>query len=159
MFRPVKATVKLRKTACKGRESGLPALHLKCTLAWNSNKLLLQIQNKHEFFKKGREIFFCSFLSPPPVTQVMKRSLFLWVCKAYRSQSYVIYIAECSANPVQPQSCLAQGWGSGNWKPDTEGIPNTILKLKTALSAWHVLHESQGLYSFMLSDFLALYCW
>lgn len=91
--------------------------------------------------------------------QVMKWSLFLWVCKACRSQSCVIYIAECSANPVRPQSCLAQGRGSGNWKPDTEGIPNTVLKLKTALSAWHVLHESQGLYSFTLSDFSALYCW
>lgn len=107
--------------------------------------------------KRG-EGFLCSF-PLLPVTQVMKWSLFLWVCKAYRSQNYVIYIAECSANPVQPQSCLARGWGSGNWKPDTEGIPNTDPKLKTALSAWHVLHESQGLYSFTLSDFLALHCW
>lgn len=105
---------------------------------------------------KRREIFLLFF---PLVMQVVKWSLFLWDCKAYRSQSYVIYIAECSANPVQPQSCLAQGRGSGNWKPDTEGIPNTVLKLKTALSTWHVLHESQGLYSFMLSDFLALRCW
>lgn len=104
---------------------------------------------------KRREFSALFFL---PVMRIMKWSLFLWDCKAYRSQSYVTYIAERSANPVQPQSCLAQGWGSGNWKLDTEGIPNTVLKLKTALSAWHVLHESQGLCSFMLSDFLALRC-
>lgn len=160
MFQPVNTPVKLGKiSADKGRASGWHSIWNVLLLEFQTNlhgSFLLQIQNKYNFFKKERIFCSCFFF---PVMRVMKWSLFLWDCKAYRSQSYVTYIAERSANPVQPQSCLAQGWGSGNWKLDTEGIPNTVLKLKTALSTWHVLHESQGLYSFMLSDFLALRCW